>query len=175
MIHSQADWHSFLFNAFRFPYGKEQSRYDESGYCRDIAYDGGQSETIAGDEQEREADRRHEHSRQEGNPIILLLAYQVDRQGPKREYRQGLVCPAEIVPYHVESVFVGDVIPQQCQGDSEYGDADIDALTDGVLLQMQELGDDEPRAPQGSVSAGNRGGYYSQYRQSPAECSQPAL
>ena len=70
-----------------FPYGEKQSRYDESGYSRDVAYDSWQAETILGNEQERKADRRHEHGRKKRNPIIFLLPYQVNGYCPKREYR----------------------------------------------------------------------------------------
>lgn len=59
----------------------------KAGYSRDVAYDSWQAETILGNEQERKADRRHEHGRKKRNPIIFLLPYQVNGYCPKREYR----------------------------------------------------------------------------------------
>ena len=104
------------------------------------------------------ADRGHEYGRNQGHQISQALAFleQEDGQGPEGEAGQGLVGEAEISPYHVETVGIGDVEPEQQAGAHEKRQGDEQSLEFRLLVYAEGVRNDETRAAEGSVTAGDR-------------------
>ena len=116
---------------------------DQCGSSYAIAYHHVEAEGILRDHQEGRAYHGHEDRWEQGDPEILLFAYQIDGHGPKGEDGQRLVGPAEVTPYHIETVWIRDVEVQQEECDCKQWDADPHSFLDRLLIKVDKLGNDQ--------------------------------
>ena len=98
---------------------------------------------------------------------------QIHSKSPEREDRQSLVRPAEPTPELLEASLVVHLPHQQRKHKGEKWNADVEALADGLLVELQEIGNDEARAAQGRIAAGNRRRHHAQQREDAAEYAEP--
>ncbi len=108
------------------------------------------------DEEECGADGRHENSGDEGDEEWLLLLYHVDGDGPQGVDGEGLIGPAEPLPDGVEAVWVLHLPDEEADGGGKHWYGDEEAPVDALLVEVDGVGDDEPCAAEGSVTAGDR-------------------
>ena len=73
----------------------------------------GQLESFGCDADVGYAHAGHEQCRNESDDIGLILVHQVYGDGPKGEYREGLVAPGKVAPDDFESVSIGEAIEER--------------------------------------------------------------
>ena len=86
---------------------------------------------------------RHEQCGNKGDDIGFLLLHQIDGNGPKHEDRERLIAPSKPAPDGLETVSVADLPDKQGNDGSKERHTDIEALADGTLLQVDEVGNDK--------------------------------
>ena len=104
-----------------------------------------------------------------------MLARKIDGYCPQCKYRQCLVSPAKVVPDYIETVAVGDVVPQEGEREGEHRNADVNAFANRMLLYVQKFGYYQSCAAQCGVAACYWRGHHSEYCERAAECSEPSL
>ena len=118
-----------------------------------------QAEELVRDEEERRADVGHDQGRDQRHPIVRSPLYEVGRNGPQREDREGLVAPCEVTPHDIE-VDRRDPIPH---GKERH--ADEQSLPEGALLEVKHIGNDQARGTEGGIARGDRRGHHAQQRE----------
>ena len=58
---------------------------------------------------------------------------QIDGDGPEGEDGQCLVGPTEVVPYLIETIDIGDIIPQHQYGDNKQRNTDKQTMGNAFL------------------------------------------
>ena len=88
------------------PVEEEKEQSDAACATDEIPYFSIHSHRLLRDANKLDADKYHEQGRNEADETVLLFQGEIDCYCPKSEDGECLVCPAEILPYHIESVFV---------------------------------------------------------------------
>ena len=96
------------------------------------------------------------------------MSGKIHRDGPQGKHGESLVGPGEIAPQNVE------LDEHECGYGSEYGQRDHDALAEGGLAEMQQVGHDEPRGPQGGVAGADGSGHDAEDGEHASNLSEPA-
>ena len=121
------------------------------------------------------ADARHEQSRNECDPIVLLLTNQIDRDGPEHEYRQRLIAPSGILPNGVEAIGVLHLPYQQSQRSTEEGQTDEQTFGNGPLLDMECFCDDQSGRTESRITRGDGSCHDTENGQDTACEAEPAV
>ena len=121
------------------------------------------------------ADCGHEQRGEERDEARTPFFHKIYRGRPKHKDGERLIGPAEITPNDVEPVFVLYLPQQEHDGGGKERQAYLQALGDGTLGKVEEVGNDEARTAECRVAARNRRGHDAQNCQDAARNAEPVL
>lgn len=108
-----------------------------------------------GDEEETGSDHGHEHGREQGDDVGFAFEAEEDGDGPEGDGGEYLVAPGEVAPDDVEAFAVEEGVYKDTGGDGEEGYGYEEAVFDGFLFVMEEVGHNETGGAQGGVAGGD--------------------
>ena len=150
---------------FIIPYREPHGSHHEAGDAQAVGQWLGQVEHLTGDE----------YVGDEREPVVLLLADEIDGDGPESEHGESLVRPSQVLPDGVEAVGIAYLPDEQGDAAGEQREADLQALRDGSLVHLQPLGHNQAGRAQGSVAGGDGSCHHAEHGQDGTSHTEPVV
>ena len=113
----------------------------------------------------------HEGSGDSGDPVVLLLIEEVHGSGPQHDHGQSLVGPAEVTPDDGVVDLAQSVAHAQDRADAQHRDAEHQTALDGLLLNVEPVGQHQTGRTEGRIAGGDGAGNDAQHSQRDAHAA----